>query len=130
MLTIQLQYSCPSRSTLHGYIPTVLGRLRKEVMADLGDRSFTIFFDGASRRGELIVIVYRCIRDDLTSMQRLFSLHTEPKSVDGGVLARLVLSELAEHLGIFAHNSDRLVCTTHDSAAVNRAAMQQLVCCH
>jgi hypothetical protein len=105
-----------------------VAQLRKDVRCDLGDfRPFTIFFDGATRRGELIVIVYRAILDDLTVIQRLFSLRTELKSVNADVLAGIVQLEIAEVLGVTADDFHRLVCATHDSASVNRAAMRQLV---
>lgn len=61
-------------------------------------RPFTIFFDGATRYGELAGIIVRIIDDDL--MPHRLSLTTEPASVNGDRLAQLLAYEMTTRLAL------------------------------
>lgn len=116
--------------TLRQYVDPFLNKLTEDIVSELGtERHFTLIFDGTSRNGECIVMLYRIVNDDLIPVQRVFCLHTEEKSVNGDQLAYIIGEQLQFHFNIRRANGscNRLVCAIHDSAAVNKKGIEQLV---
>lgn len=92
---------------------------------------FSFFYDGATRNGELIAGVVRIIDNNLNPVQRLSLLQTLEHSVDSDTLCAVIAGHLTStfDVGILNPESIKLVaCFTHDSAAVNPAAILKLVC--
>lgn len=119
---------CPERATLARLLPTLLRRQDDELRNMIDEHNyFSLFFDGATRLGELVAIIVRMITTDLVPVHRVLALQTMPYSVDAAALAGLLQSKL-QHFGVGFDNAQALVSITHDSAAVNRAATRNLVC--
>lgn len=122
--------SCPSANTLRRYVPTILTHMEEESRELFGKaQPFSIIFDGTSRNGECLVIIYRVVDAvTLEIKQRLFCLRTEAQSLNSEALSTIIKEELQDQLNIRFATSGRLVCAIHDSAAVNKASIDKLVC--
>jgi hypothetical protein len=135
-------------------LPIVLARQEKanrELVEKYG--FFSVYFDGASRMGELLVFIMRVIDDNLRVIQRIAALETFEFSVDNANLAaamftvlqrlevivyrnaywqliigRSIICTLSVQITQRNRNIHQMVALVHDSAAVNRSAAETLVC--
>lgn len=118
----------PSRQTLAALIPKILEREQDSVRAAVGDDNISLMLDGMTRLGELFVIIIRHVNDNLEMSQKLLSLRTMAKTLNHMQMAGEVFNELTLRLDITGPALSRLVCISHDRAAVNRAAVRHMVC--
>jgi hypothetical protein len=94
---------------------------------------FLLVFDGTSRQGELMVTIARTIDEDLREQQHIVNMQTLSYSVNHARLQAILQKVLDDIMGISVGTGDfsidLLQAIVHDSASVNRAAVNHLVCC-
>ena len=80
-------------------------------------------FDGASRLGEVLVIVLRTVTEDHEVIQKLVEVRVISKSMDHSTLAHVLLKALTQELKI---RTNQIIFSVRDRAAVNGAAIREL----
>jgi hypothetical protein len=121
---------CPTARQMEDLLATAMRLEKESVRLTVEGEPFALIFDGTTRLGELMVVVYRVIDEQLQPVQRLAAVQTLKQSVNAIRLCALLTDVLQDMMNITANNCEihRLVCVNHDSASVNGAAMRQLVC--
>ena len=91
------------------------------IKAEIANRPVSVVFDGTTRLGEAMAIVFHFVDDDLKVVQRLVRLQLLQKSMCAEEIARKLITTLSVNYGI---SSDRLMAAMHDRAATNGVAMR------
>jgi hypothetical protein len=112
------------RSHLLQYIPKILAYENKRILADIKDQYITFIFDGTTRLGEAVNIVYRFCPADFSKIYlRLADFTTLEKHMNG--------DELGLHLNEVLTNEVKvptkfIVGASRDSCATNGAGLRVL----
>ena len=108
------------------YIPFILSEEKARLQSLLRDKNIGIIFDGTTRLGEAIAIVFRFL-DGWTVRQVLVRLRTVAKPVTGQDLAKVINRCLALEYQI---DGERVVAAMRDGASVNGVAIRtfQVLC--
>ena len=109
------------RSHMSDLIPFIHSQEVNLIKAEIANRPVSVVFDGTTRLGEAMAIVFRFVDDDLKVVQRLVRLQLLQKSMCGEEIARELITTLSVNYGI---SSDRLMAAMHDRAATNGVAMR------
>ena len=103
-------------------IPFVLQEEINRIKNEINGRYLSLIFDGTTRLGEVLVIVFRFIVD-WKLKQRLVRLEFLQKSMTGEEIAREIISVLSVKMGVPSH---LLLATMRDRASVNNVAMNAI----
>ena len=109
------------RSHMSDLIPFIHSQEVNLIKAEIANRPVSVVFDGTTRLGEAMAIVFRFVDDDLKVVQHLVRLQLLQKSMCGEEIARELITTLSVNYGI---SSDRLMAAMHDRAATNGVAMR------
>ena len=107
------------RHMLH-LVPFILEEEKSKIREEIKGKHLSIVFDGTSRLGEVLAVVFRFMHDWNVS-QRLVRLQFLAKSVTGEELARELISILSVVYGV---QSNLVLASMRDGASVNSAAMK------
>ena len=108
---------------LKAYIPKIEANERATLVKEIMEMLVMIIFDGTTRIGELMNAVARWISSDFYIMQRLVSLKTFARHMNGLQIAAFLTQLLLRDLGADIMN---VIGFIRDSAAVNGAAVRTL----
>lgn len=109
-------------SHLSCLIPRIQEREHKLLMQELDDQFITFVFDGTTRQGEAVNVVYRyCPADFKQIEQRLVDFTTMEKHMNGNQLGRRLVEVLTNKAKIPCTN---VVGSARDSCATNGAALR------
>ena len=101
-------------------MPFILEEEKSKIREEIKGKHLSIVFDGTSRLGEVLAVVFRLMHDWKVS-QRLVRLQFLAKSVTGEELARELISILSVVYGV---QSNLVLASMRDGASVNSAAMK------
>ncbi len=99
-------------------IPFILDKEKSKIKTEIKDKYISLVFDGTSRLGEVLAVVFRYI-DGWQIHQRLVRLEFLAKSLTGEEVARELIHILSVHYGI---ESKYLLAAMRDGASVNNVA--------
>ena len=123
-------YRLTGSSNLGQYISLIFKRETERVKRELslpgsadGTRDVSVIFDGSTRQGEAIAIIFRFINDNWMISQRLVRIDICSKSVNSEQLARVLNECLSVEYGIRANS---LLAAMRDGASVNEAALNRI----
>lgn len=111
-----------SSSHMRQLIPLLRRQLQQELISAVGERVFSVIFDGTSYEGEIFAII--CRYWDGGFQQKLVQLKHSDKPATAHLLCLILQQALTKRLGGDA--MDRVVGFISDSASVNFAAVRQL----
>ena len=88
----------------------------------------SIVFDGTTRQGEALAVLFRFVKPDtLQIQQRLVRLQMLTKRMSGEEIAWEIFSTVSTEYGV---TSERLLAAMHDRASTNNVAMRTISILH
>ena len=106
---------------MHDLIPFTLDNEKSKIKTEIKDKYLSLIFDGTSRLGEVLAVVFRYIGDNWQICQCLVRLEFLGKSLTGEEVARELISILSVQYGI---ESKYLLGAMWDGTSVNNVAIQ------
>jgi len=107
------------RQAVSEFIPLILEKESKDILAEIGSSEISIIFDGAMRHTDAYVFVVRYttfIDYVLKIQQKVLALHLVDESLDGNKLSSVATYEICTKAQIAPH---RVLCMMRDGCAVN-----------
>jgi hypothetical protein len=117
----QAGYALVDRSGLSDYIPLVYQAEIELLISEFEGRYISVIFDGTSRLGDVLAIVFRTITPAFTLLERLVALPTMAHSTTSQTLASVVISTIISTMKV---PIERVVAFVHDGASTNLAAFR------
>ena len=103
------------------HIPFILKEKQTTIKEELTDKYISAIFDGTTRLGEAMAVVFRFVSKEWTLEQHLVKLQMLAKSMKGEEIARELIHVPSTDYTI---DLSHLVAAMHDRASVNDAAMR------
>ena len=111
------------RRRMSDLIPFVLKEEQLRIKQEISSEFVSVIFDGTSRLGEALAVVFQFVGVDWTIEQRLVRVQLLVKSLSGDEIACEIISILSTSYGI---ESNRLLACMRDGASTNGVAVRTL----
>ena len=87
-----MHFDCMSLDTCLILIPFILDNEKSKIKTEIKNEYLSLIFDGTSRLGEVLAVVFRYIGDGWQICQRLVRLEFLAKSLTGEEVARELIN--------------------------------------
>ena len=111
------------RRNMQDYVPFILKEEEARIRSEISGQQLSVIFDGTSRLGEALAVIFRFVDSDWKVQQRLVRMQMLSKSLAGEEIARELITVLSVNYSV---RPDHLLAAMRDRASTNNVAMHTL----